>query len=979
MKRLLFLLIICFAFVCFCQAGNANDLDSIRALNDFGNESYDKNDYTQAETYFLRALTMQESCMKESDEEFLTTLNNIGLLYLNWGKYSQAMPYLERQLHILEGLGVLNEDLALAYSNTAWGYEMLMDYAKAVVYETKGLEVRQKIYPEENELISASYNNLGLLYKDMGNYTKAADCTQRSLDICRKLNKTNDESYATSLENMAVIKTRQGEYQAAEACLEKADTINKSLFGENSISYANLLNNRGALYLAMGDYARAESDCQQALEIRRQKFGPDHPIIINTLRNLAVLSGECGKYDKMEQYYFEAADITEKTYGKKSLMYIAVLGGLGASYHYRKDYDNAERYYLQQLEGLDSLDREQYVDAVLVANNNLAKMYEDQGKYTEAEHYYLQALTIFNNHYGEAHQNSIKFFDNLGRLYCQMKEYKKSEYYCKLASNRGRKLFINTSNYLSERQRNMVWEAQVSYSMERLYPSLAYKCYPVRRSISSFAYDNEIFRKGALLRSSNAIRYSILESGDTTLIRQWNELTEKKQQLIALEGKNANPSYLEQIRVEAETLEKELTKKSAAYRENIQQWSITWDSVRNVLQPKQVAIEFMAAPLSADTTVYCALLVRHNSKQPELIPLFNLRDIQPILAHKDPNRIYLPREHGLALKNAIWGKVLPRLKAGETVYFAPTGVLHQIAIEHLPFDENHTMNEIYNLRRLSSTRELVLHHSLDSPLSTATLYGGIHYSLSDTTMAKNAAKSTTKTRGTATRELEVKGRKILVADTLEDLPGTKIEVEHIRMLLDSMHIRAQVYMADTASEESFRALSGQHRNILHLATHGFFNEDTENTIDPMERSGLIFAGANKAWSGHREEIPDGVQDGILLAKEISDLDLRDANLVVLSACQTGLGDITGEGVFGLQRAFKMAGVQTIVMSLWPVNDQATQILMTALYRNLAAGQSKHEAFRNAQRAVRDYVPGPDEPPTLNVRLPRFWAGFILLD
>ena len=128
-----------------------------------------------------------------------------------------------------------------------------------------------------------------------------------------------------------------------------------------------------------------------------------------------------------------------------------------------------------------------------------------------------------------------------------------------------------------------------------------------------------------------------------------------------------------------------------------------------------------------------------------------------------------------------------------------------------------------------------------------------------------------------------------------------------------------------------------------------------------------------------DALPDGVQDGILLAKEISDLDLRDADLVVLSACQTGLGDITGEGVFGLQRAFKMAGVRTIVMSLWPVNDKATQILMTALYSNIEKGQSKHEAFRNAQQSVRDYVPAPDEPPTLSFRLPRFWAGFILLD
>jgi CHAT domain-containing protein len=222
------------------------------------------------------------------------------------------------------------------------------------------------------------------------------------------------------------------------------------------------------------------------------------------------------------------------------------------------------------------------------------------------------------------------------------------------------------------------------------------------------------------------------------------------------------------------------------------------------------------------------------------------------------------------------------------------------------------------------------------------------------------------------------------------LPGTKKEAEMINTLLKENQITAKLYTSSKANEESFKSLSGKHNNIIHIGTHGFTwtdsiakkqdyftqrfellskERDHSTTIDPLTRCGLLFAGSNIALSGHSSELPDGVQDGILTAKEISLMDLRDANLVVLSACETAKGDITSEGVFGLQRAFKMAGVQTIIMSLWKVNDQATQLLMTEFYNNwISKNQSKREAFRNAQNIVRTQY---EEPV--------YWAGFIMLD
>jgi CHAT domain-containing protein len=208
-----------------------------------------------------------------------------------------------------------------------------------------------------------------------------------------------------------------------------------------------------------------------------------------------------------------------------------------------------------------------------------------------------------------------------------------------------------------------------------------------------------------------------------------------------------------------------------------------------------------------------------------------------------------------------------------------------------------------------------------------------------------------------------------------DLPGTKIEVDSIEFMLKQKHVRVNTYRGRSATEESFKALSGQGKNILHLATHGFYWPEkeaqqqkffTQNStiesdvqqalpIDPLNRCGLLFAGANTALGGHSNRLDKGVQDGILTAKEISALDLRGADIVVLSACETGLGDVSGEGVFGLQRAFKIAGAQTMLMALWKVDDDATRMLTTAFYRYYSQGMSKRQAFRMAQQEVRSYT------------------------
>ena len=549
-----------------------------------------------------------------------------------------------------------------------------------------------------------------------------------------------------------------------------------------------------------------------------------------------------------------------------------------------------------------------------------------------------------------------------------------------------KQLFCSSLDYMTENQRMQFWKTMQS-KFDETYPIFAYKYHFSQPSISTFAYDNELFRKGLLLSSSNIIRQSILESNDSILIEQWNELVGIKQVIMNLEEKDPNSTNLVHYKNQADSLEKIVTKSSAIFRETKQQQSITWDSIQQYLTPDEVAIEYFIAPLNEDSTMYCALLLRHDSQYPELIPLCEEKEIVNCLSQNRTNDIYTFDTNSKTIFNLIWDKILPQIHEGGTIYFSPAGLLHQIAIENIPYDQTHTMSDVYTMVRLSSTREIVKkdksikHH-------TATIYGGIFYDVDKTSLLAESRNYDTEDMfayRSISSTLPNRGSVLY-------LPGTKKEAESIYSLLNSNNITSTLYTASKANEESFKSLSGKHRNILHIGTHGFYWEDStarkqdyfsqriqlqmlgdnqlqKPSIDPLTRCGLLFAGSNIALSGHSNDLPEGVQDGILTAKEISLMDLRDADLVVLSACETAKGDITSEGIFGLQRAFKMAGVQTIIMSLWKVNDQATQMLMTEFYTNwISKNQSKREAFKNAQNTVRAKFEEPE-----------YWAGFILLD
>lgn len=895
-------------------------------------------------------------------------------------------------------------------------------YPQAERYLSEALSLWEPSSAEEAGTYATLLMMLGIIEDEKGDYAEAEQYYFRALAIRKIVVGDKHPDYLLTLQSMADVSMRMGKYAEAEQYLREALAKQEQLSGTSSAAYASLLVRCGELHMRTGNYLKAEQCLLTALAVYRngsQTEAMAHEYIL-LLRDLCAVYIGTRDYGRAQQYGEEALDELRRAGKARDAEYAGIWTNLSIVYRRTGDYEQAA-HCLQQSEEIYRDTYGEHHPQYAKILNNRGNLYMTTGDYAQAEQYLLHALTIYKGTLGETHPEYATTLDNTGRVYSKTGDYAQAERYVTQSNGLYKQLFLQSIDFMSAQQRAIYWVSMYIH-FACWVPQMAYESYRHHHSVSTLAYNNELFLKGSLLQSSETIVRSVIESGDTTLVRQWEALASKKREITALEEKNPQSEQLLRLRGEAEELEKRLTRSSASYRENRQQWEVTWERVKQALKPNQVAIEYMSAPLNKDSTMYCALLLRSNSQKPELIPLFNEKEVSGLLNTsnaKSINATYSYAGHGKALAEHIWGKVLPSIKVGEEVFFSPTGVLHQIAIEHLPYDSTRLMSDVFNMVRLSSTRELVLVRASTSPMH-ATLYGGIQYDASADALYAESIKYS----GLASRSL--------VNDTLDrgralPLPGTLKEVEQISGMLRDKYA-VDVYTSLSANEESFKALSGTRQGILHLATHGFYwpdetaqqtdyfyrrmllspeDEHQPPTIDPLDRCGLLLAGANTALQGHSDRLSVGVQDGVLTAKEISLMDLRGTDIVVLSACETGLGDVTGEGVFGLQRAFKMAGAQTILMALWKVNDEATRMLMTAFYRNYMKGQSKREAFRNAQQEVRNYTvtetKGAEAATTVRDRYknqgkstsdaaaspaetvttqpyqsPYYWAGFIMM-
>jgi CHAT domain-containing protein/predicted RNase H-like HicB family nuclease len=940
-------------------------------------------DYSEAIRLGTDALNIIEPVLGKENTYFLIFLNNLSLYTFETGNFREAIRLGTEVIHIANKVvGKDHPYYATTLDNLAGYYSSLGDDAEAIRLCAEALHIRETILGKEHPDYARTLNNIAMYHSNLGNYESAARLETEALNIQEQILGTEHPDYATSLSNLALYYANLGNYSNAIHLGTEALRITEHIVGKGHIEYAISLSNLATYNYYMGNYGEAIKLGTEALMITEDVVGKEHPDYAAALCNLANYNSTIDNYEEAIDLIKEAINIQVKVLGEKHPKYATSLNNLAHYYSKLENYCDAINLTTDALKINEQVFGKEH-PSYAIDLSNLSTYNMKLGNYCEAIRLGTDALNIQKRALGNEHPSYLEIAFNLSEAYIAYNKITEGVKYLTEYCERVKALVCRNFCDLTSSERSFYWD-KYKYVFWTKVPSLSYQ--HSSRDLVNNAYSGLLFGKGLLLNAETELRKNILESGDEVAINAINELKINRLMLNKQLEKPISERTLstDSLNTVISSLEHKLMTLSKEYGDYTKNLRIDTRDVQAKLTKGDIAVEFASFEMN-DTTIYCAYLLKSEYKSPKMKVCLKQTDRTMFAyAYSNPE-----------LSKALWGSIADELQDVDNIYFAPSGELYNVAIESLPDWENPSklVSDRWKFYRLSSTRELALIKDKNQ-IKQSVVYGGLKYDTDTATIVRDSKQYRSLSSTTFSSAI---ADSLHLRDGVADLPGTKIEANAIDTKLRAVKIEDIVRTDTIGTEASFKALSGQKKNLLHIATHGFYwSENEAKTIENLNfllendemriqedkaltRSGLLFAGANNALKG--QPLPEGVDDGILTAQEISQLDLRGLDLVVLSACETGLGEITGDGVFGLQRGFKKAGAQSIMMSLWKVDDNATQMLMTQFYANLTSGKSKRQSLLDAQRYIREYEDpsAPDGPKRHPYSDPRYWAAFILLD
>ncbi len=801
---------------------------------------------------------------------------------------------------------------------------------------------REQLFTKENGAYAQSCNNLAAIYWNLGQYELAEPLALEAKEIRGRVAGIPKSAYAISCVNLANIYRDMGKYQQAEPLYIEARKVREDFFTKDHDEYALSCTILGDLYFFMKQFDKAETLYIEAKEIREKISSGKSYFYAQSCSDLAQLYRETGKYDKAESLALEAA---------------AIWNGGGSA----------------------------VAGDVAINNNSLGALYFATYKYDKAEQYFLQARDMWWKSLGEDHPFYTGNSLSLAKVYWDINEIEKAnDLYVKAFESQNKqagKIFTFTTE-----EEKQLYLSNITGAGDE-YQSFYFK--KLDHGNNGQPYLISLLKRNQILSSSQQLRQLIYTRGDTSLSNKYNRWISLKKQMAALysRGDEGLNDHLKTITEKAAILEKDLVRSSTAFKKT-QQQTTSWKAIQEQLKPSEAAVEFITFNYFngrefTDSVLYAALVLRQGYAEPAYIPLFEKKQLDDQLAKKgiNPGETVNLIYSSNTLFKLIWQPLEKYLSGISKIYFAPSGDLHRISIAGIRTNQNQFVGDKYQMAQLLTTASIA--DTNNEQLSNATkvvLYGDVKYNADTLALRKATLVYTidsTITRSIAGDFIDEEGRGFF-----DVLPNSGPEVDAIANAADEKGFSVVRYKGVEANEESVKSLSGTSSPLLlHITTHGFFYPDPVQTNryarevtgkvfkrsdNPLFRSGLIMAGAENAWGGKPVK---GVDDGILTAYEISNMYFPKAKLVTLSACETALGDIKGsEGVYGLQRAFKMAGVENLVMSLWKVPDAEAAEFMQLFYKNMFESKVIDKAFYKAQSLMRDKY--RDDPYK--------WAAWILV-
>jgi CHAT domain-containing protein/Flp pilus assembly protein TadD len=999
-RRAVFVVVASVLGVCLPLAAQQQNLEQLNARVQ---ELFQEGRFSDAIPIAQESLRVAEATFGPDDAWAAFSLNNLARLYYELGRYAEAEPLYQRALRIDEkALGPDHPGVANLLSALAVNYVAQGEYAKAEPLHERARLILEKTEGPERQYLAFSLNNLAELYQLQGRYAEAEPLYQRAVRIEEKALGPDHPDVAKMLDNLALLYLRQGKYAEAEPLYRRAQLIVEKTLGPWHADVALSLMHLATLDYHEGKYAEAETLFQRALRIQEKALGPEHLAVAGSLNGLAVLYTRQGKYAEADSLYQRALRIRETTLGAEDPDVAESLSNLESLYEDQGKYAEAEPLAQRALRISEkTLGTEHPLVAALL--NSLAVLYIRQGKYADAVPLLQRALRIQGKVLGSEHPDVTQSLNNLAALYYAQQAPHRAQPFFARGLDTLFSQFQYNFTYMSERER-LGFLATVQNRFPA-YFSFVHEFHQKMPELTGSMYDLLLWEKGFIAGSETALRRQVEASGDPEALKLLDQLAAERAQIANLlnawpKDREAWRKQIEQLEAEANDLEKALVARSAAFAQQKNLERATWQQVRDALKPDEAAVEFARFRFYdgkqwTDTTYYVALVVTPETKnQPQYVVLGEgkalegkgLAEFQQQVQARgmETATTALP---GSQAYDLFWKPLEPLLVGMKRIYLSPDGVLNQMPVGLIPAPDGKPLMEKYDLRLVSSTKDLLRPAAVPAA-TTAVLAGNPTFDLGEdayrAALGKLSAAPPPQSVQVAMLAPTDRSRDQGAGTALPPLPGTGTEIQAVDSLLKQHHWQATSYTGDRALEETVK--QAHTPRLLHLATHGFFLPDQQikaermglggnqpsGLEDPMLRSGLFFAGADRALAG--QPTPSDLDDGVLTAYEATGLNLQGTELVVLSACNTGQGDVkNGEGVFGLRRALQEAGAQAVMMSLWSVPDKETQELMTLFYSKWLSGVEKHEALRQAQLEEREVVRkryGRD--------LPYYWGAFVLV-
>ena len=915
---------------------------------------------------------------------YANTISNCAGLYSEIGNYEKAIKLGKEAVEIYKvTFGSNHPNYASCLNNLATYYADFGNNYIAIQLGMEALDIIKKIVGTEHPDYADNLSNLAEFYSSVGNYSEALRLGTEAMNIRKNVFGTEHSDYAISLLCLANYYDAVGNYPEAIRFGTEAMNTWKRVVGSNHLYYATSLFYLATYYSDIGNYSKALQLGTEAMTIRKENLGIEHPEYATSLSNIALFNSYLGNYTESIQLGKEVVEIDKNIFGEDHPQYAISLACLASYYSNIGNYAEAKRLAFKAMEIWQSVYGAEHPGYANILNS-LAKYNASMGNYSEALLLGIEALKKTRKVFGTEHPDYIISLCNLGSFYSYTKNFAEAYSYLKQSIESSQSYILKNFVELSSNMRELLWTSKFSSYSINMFPSIVLK-YQNKESISELYNMTCLFAKGILLNTDMEMRKLILESGDSLLITKYKKLLSN----ISIYNKLIETPYdkrfvdVDSLNRVIEQQEMELARESKAYGDCTHNLTVSWKDVQTRLGDDDIAIEFLNFPIyNSDSTMYVALTLKKEYDSPHMVTLFEEKQLKAI--SEDVYYTYTD------VSDLVWKPLEEEFIGVKNIFFAPSGELHRIGIEYLPISKTKNISDIYTLHRLSSTRQLaIIQDNTDGKNSI--LYGGINYD-EKSSIFMPASIDDAVLRFAFNRAIV---DSLSLRSSFDYLEGTKREADMIAKGMKQHRVPYIYYSGMDGSEESFKRLNGTKPKSMHIATHGFYYTESEyekkqfarpemglvvdgflnsgQSIEDktMTRSGLLFSGCNRAF--RHEQIHEGEEDGILTAQEIAMLDLRGLDLVVLSACQTGLGDvISGEGVFGLQRGFKKAGAKTILMSLDKVDDEATRILMVEFYRNLMNGKTKRESLQDAQQYLRRVDNGKYDDP-------KYWASFIMLD